>query len=544
MSRKVTASALAAFALVFVGGTVLAGTDLANLDVSELMARRPPSADLAQANRFYNVEAVIPPQCYTRIEDRHNPCYVCHQSYADATRPNYMDDGSLQEAYNFSDAALTNHWANLFVDRSADVAAISDAAILDYVSEDNYSSLADQLTAAGWTGWTPDLAGYGDGASAFDEIGFAKDDSGWVAFNYKPQPSTFWPTNGSTDDVLIRLPLQFRADPSGALSRDVYLANLALLEIAFQDLERTSVPSVDERAIGVDLDGDGLLGPTATVERRDMFVGSAANTPLRRMLYPLGTEFLHSVRYVGVDGDSIVIPRRMKELRYMRKTFDYRLADLRSLYGNEHQEKVDENLPRFIDVGDAGMDNGFGWVILAFIEAADGTLRPQTNEELFFCKGCHTTIGANVDQTWAFPRKVTGADGWGYVDYTSLTDAPNLGQSDGEILTYFQRVGGGDEFRSNREMLARWFTEEGTVDIERVRAASVYELITPSRERALDLNKAYRVIVAEQSFLFGRDATITPPAGVHADIDSATAPTLPPDRQFEHDIRLDWSAGQ
>jgi hypothetical protein len=247
------------------------------------------------------------------------------------------------------------------------------------------------------------------------------------------------------------------------------------------------------------------------------------------------------VRYVGVTGDGgISAARRMKELRYMVKTRALDLSQLRSRYGNELQEKIDENLPRYIDLGDRGMDTGFGWTMLGFIEDADGALRPQTREEQFFCRGCHATVGANIDQTWAFPRKLAGAAGWGYIDYRALPDAPNRGESEGEILTYFRRAGGGDEFRSNTEMLARWFDADGQVRADEVRGRSVYELITPSRERALALNKAYREIVREQSFVYGRDATVTPPANVHAEIDDATAPTLPRHLRFDHDIRLDW----
>ena len=48
----------------------------------------------------------------------------------------------------------------------------------------------------------------------FDDEGFdhAPDGTptGWRAFAYMPLPSTFWPANGSTDDVLIRLPEAYR----------------------------------------------------------------------------------------------------------------------------------------------------------------------------------------------------------------------------------------------------------------------------------------------------------------------------------------------
>jgi hypothetical protein len=514
--------------------------DLSALDTAGIMRARPTSGEMSDAGRIFNREAPVPPQCYTRIEGRYNPCYVCHQNNYDPTRPNFMQDGSLQQAYEFSQAGLTNHYRNLFIDRSDEVARISDAEILAYVGEDNYAGLAERLEAGGWDGFVPDLAGYGAGRAAFDDHGHARDGSGWVAFNYKPQPSTFWPTNGSTDDVLIRLPQAFRTGADGAPSRDVYTANLALLEIAFQDYDSVTLPRVDEREIGVDLDGDGQLATAQSILRRPAYLGAAADETLTRMTYPQGTEFLHSVRYVGTEGAEITVAARMKELRYMVKTRKLTLPQLRSRYGNELQEKVDENLPRYIDLGDRGIDTGFGWTMAAFIEDAGGALRPQTNEEQFFCRGCHATTGANIDQTWAFPRKMRGAQGWGYIDYRALEDAPNRGERDGEILTYLRRAGGGDEFRSNTEMLGRWFTPEGKVDADKLRGKSVYELITPSVARALKLNKAYRVLVMEQSFLFGRDATVTPPVNVHEAIDEATAPTLPRELRYSHDIRLDW----
>ena len=452
----------------------------------------------------------------------------------------------MQKEYAFSDEALTNHYVNLFVDRSAKVSAISDEDILAYVNEDNYSSLGARLRGRSWRGYIPDLLDYQKGAAAFDRHGFARDGSGWVAFNYKPQPSTFWPTNGSTDDVLIRLPERFRTTTDGAFSRDVYMANLGLLETLFQDLEEASIPEIDEAVIGVDVDGDGKLAKTGKVLRRDKYFGRAADETTHRMLYPVGTEFLHSVRYVGIDKDGrTVIPQRMKELRYMRKSRFLSPAQLRSRYTNEQQEKIDENLPRYIDLGERGMDTGFGWTLQAFIEDVNGELRRQTDEEHFFCRGCHATVGGNIDQTWAFPRKVAGARGWGYIDLQKIADVPSVGEERGEFELYFERAGGGDEFRSNLEMMRRWLTDDKKVAIDKVRAPpSIYELITPSRERALQLNKAYRVLVEEQSFLFGRDATVKPPVNVHARIDSATAPTLPEDKRYTHDIRLDWSASR
>lgn len=504
-----------------------------------------------------NHEAVIPPQCYTRTEQRSNPCYTCHQSYPDKTRPNLMEDGNLQGEYDFSDFAMTNRWSNLFKDRSNAVEMISDEQILDYIAEDNYSALADRLESMGWEGFVPDIDGLQLGGDAFDEHGFARDGSGWVAFNYKPLPSTFWPTNGSTDDVMLRLPEKFRqADCRGenGYSVDAYRANLAILEAAIKDLPEIGSLPIDENAICTDLDGDGELGTVTRIERPDHYVGDAADVPVATMLYPEGTQFLHTVRYVGVTKEGrITHTPRMKEVRYMKKLRFQDRDELREIYrelNEDHEDAAhddedhgddhaDDVLPGFADTGH-GLKNDFGWLVLGFIEDQQGQLRPQTKEEQLFCMGCHSTIGSTIDQTFAFPRKVTGNQGWGYIDLEGMADAPNMGELDGEILSYFERVGGGSEFRNNPEMQARWFNEGGEVKREKVEAADVYDLITPSPERALRLNKAYRVIVEEQSFIHGRDATVTPPENVFERIDPDNAP-LPEEHQYEWDIRLDWS---
>ncbi len=44
-------------------------------------------------------------------------------------------------------------------------------------------------------------------------------------------------------------------------------------------------------------------------------------------------------------------------------------------------------------------------------------------------------------------------------------------------------------------------------------------LLLPSRARALMLNKAYRAIVAEQSFVLGRDTTVTPSENVQKQVE-------------------------
>jgi hypothetical protein len=505
--------------------------------------RAPALADIDPRHAVYNAEAPVPAQCYTRTEGTHNPCYVCHQAPLPG-RENTLDDGHLQTGYAFSDVGLTNHWRNLFLDRRQAAADITDAQILAWVDEDNYSALAPRLREAGFQGWIPDLAGLERGKEAFDEHGHARDGSGWVAYNYKPFPSTFWPTNGSFGDAMIRLPEAFRSDAQGRPSADVYRANLAIVEAQIKGLTHIGMPAVDERAAGGDLDGDGTLGHATWLRRVDRYVGAAAGRHVEPYLYPEGTELLHTVRYLGFTPDGSVVPsRRMKEVRYLRKWRYYPKATYARTYELERYAKDSGALPQYLPIGDHGLDNGYGWSVQGFIEDAGGALRTLTYEENLFCMGCHAAVGSTIDKTFSLPRKPDGAAGWGYVNLRGMPDAPSMGHSAGEFAVYLARAGGGSEFRANAEMQARFFDPDGGVNAAAVRAAAdVYDLIVPSPQRALALNKAYRVLVDAQEWIFGRDVFLAPPENVYRAVDPATAPTLPPQRSFAYDLRLDWAA--
>lgn len=494
-------------------------------------------------SKLLNAEAPIPPQCYTKTEGRHNPCYTCHQLYDRKNgedRLNQLDDGSLQGGYMFSDIGVTNHWSNLFVDRSEWLTRISDDNILHYINTENYSSLAPRLINAGWKGFIPDLNNYARAAEAFDEQGLANDGSFWVAFNYKPFPGTFWPTNGSTDDVVIRLPNAFR-EVSGEFSVDAYFVNLTLIELNIKNLAESRLWPVDENLLGADIDGNGVLEVTDRVVKSSQYIGDASGIALEYQQFPIGTEFMHSVRYVGVTGQNeIVVSPRMKELRYMNKVNTLPRATIGGRYAKERKEKLLGELPVFINRYDAGFDNGLGWFVQGFIEDYEGELRAQSFEEGMFCMGCHAAIGTTIDSTFSFARKITGVEGWGYINLKSMVDAPSLAEPGGEILNYLRRSGGGSEFRGNPEMLARWYRIDGSVDTEKVTAADVYELITPSRRRALDLNKAYTHIVRHQSYIYGRDASWVPAQNIFRDIDEEIPPLESQHRFYNWDIRLDW----
>jgi hypothetical protein len=503
----------------------------------------PAERTVVTSERIGNREATVPPQCYTKTQGRFNPCYTCHQTYDRQAedRLNELDDGSIQGGYSFSDVGVTNHWRNLFVDRSSWLASIDDAEISAYVDDDNYSALAGRLRDRDWKGFIPDLARYEEAASAFGEHGLAKDGSYWVAFNYKPFLGTFWPTNGATDDVLIRLPKAFR-ERGGRFDASVYFVNLTLVELNIKQLGRASIWAVDEAALGADVNGDGDTSVVTEVVRSEHYVGDASDVAVSFQQFPTGTELMHSVRYVGVrDDGAIFAPKRMKELRYMRKVNALPRTTIVARYANERKEKLDGALPHFVDRGDEGFDNGLGWFVQGFIEDYDGELRPQSYEEGLFCMGCHTAVGTTIDSTFSFARKVTGDAGWGYIDLRGMPDAPNANEPGGEIRTYLARAGGGSEFRENAEMRERWFNEDGTVDDDAVTAADLYALITPSRRRALDMNKAYTHIVRHQSFIFGRDATWRPAQNVYHEVDEDTPPLEAQYRYFGWDLRLDWS---
>ncbi|MEM7016207.1 MAG: hypothetical protein AAF512_02570 [Pseudomonadota bacterium] len=509
------------------------------VDASESNAAKsydPLALARASIGKTVNLEAVVPSQCYTKTEGVSNPCWTCHTIGA---HPNYQVGLDLQEEYSFSDFALTNRWSNLFIDHSAITSTISEEDVLSYIREDNYKPLYDNLEGrTDYIGWKPDL----DFALGFDKEGFAKDGSNWRAIRYKPFLGTFWPTNGNTDDVMIRLPTKFRE------SRELYKINLSILEAAMtcqpnvskKTSCRRDVEPLNETIAGIDLNGDGKIGGTITQIKGlpGNYVGSASDEEVRRYVYPQETEFLHTVRYVDPDSPTLM-STRMKEVRYSRKVQNLGQWALVYNYERELEDKDEGLLPIFTGSPMIGLQNDFGWLLQGFIEDQHGRLRLQTEEENRFCMGCHSAIGVTADQTFTLSRKVPGLAGWRHQDLRGIPDVPQAKQEKPEILTYFERVKGGDEFRANTEILKRFFPN-GKLDEESVRRAApggdkdMTFLVAPSRERAIALNRAYMALVRTQSFDQGRDTILSPPDNVHpfienGDTDLAEAGKVFPD---------------
>jgi hypothetical protein len=489
-----------------------------------------------------NPTAYVPSQCYTKTEDTsgkvHNPCQTCH-TYPRS--PNYVRDADLQTEYAFPAPALENPWTNLFVDRRAQIAATDHAEIRAYVRQDNYhdaqggialaKTLADPPDAwdvdgnGRWDGYTPDVQ------FSFDDAGFDRRPdgalTGWRAFAYQPLPGTFWPTNGSTDDVLIRLPKAFRETVDGAPDLTIYKTNFAIIE-ALITRKDVVIPATDERAMGVDLDRDGVMGtatrvtfafaPLDGITMHYAGRAGAEGAKLAAGLYPKGTEFVHTVRYIDPTPAGITMAARIKELRYMRKTdwITYAALEETALAELKEDNAFPDRTKQFFGTSETGIPNAFGWRLQGFIEDASGDLRPQSFEETVFCIGCHGTLGTNDDSTFAFARKLgKGAfrDGWYHWSQKSLVGTPELVRADGtgEYAHYLTSNGAGDEFRANAEVIEAWL-EAG--ELTPARAATLRNdigaLILPSSRRADALNAAYRLIVREQSFVNGRDATIAP----------------------------------
>jgi hypothetical protein len=503
-----------------------------------------------------NPTAFIPPQCYTKTVDAagvvHNPCFTCQVR---SRTPNAVNDQDLQLSYAFPGPALTNPWTNLFEDRAARIAAIGDAGILAYIRHDNYLDADGAIRLAAVLrdpppGWDVDGDGRWSGVVPdayfrFDDDGYdlAPDGSrtGWRAFAYTPLPGSFSPANGSTDDVLIRLPEAYRQDADGKPDWTAYAVNLAIVEALIRRADMAIAP-VEEARYGVDLDKDGKIGTAdhvaydwAPLKGRDMsYVGkagllqAAGAAPLGAGLYPLGTEFVHTVRYVDVDdaGGAIRLSKRLKELRYMRKTAWQTYADLEEGALREVKEGHDfpDRLPIFDGNAETGIANGTGWRLQAFIEDKAGDLRPQSFNETVFCVGCHGGIGATDDSTFAFPRKLDQPEGgWFHWTRHGLGGVPDPVGADGrgDYQRYLIENGAGDEFRANREVIDAFFDADGAVKpdaLARLRT-NVASLLYPSRRRALDLDKAHRTIVIDQDFVRGRDALPTPAENVYREVE-------------------------
>lgn len=503
-------------------------------------------------SHLYNETAYIPSQCYTKTKVKDGPvgntCYVCHTR---SIQPNYINDHDLQQEFSLPEPGLSNPWKNLFEDRRQRIDNISDADIISYISKNNYLDEKGAIRLAGqldtlpvnwdyngngrWDGYTPDCY------FNFDEEGFDRNpqgkDTGWRAFAYYPFPGNSWPTNGSTDDIIIRLAESLRQDSSGNYDREIYRVNLAIVEALIKQ-ENVAINPVNEKKFGVDLDKNGRLNSAETVvyewdPRRGKnmsYVGLAEDKlaegelHLAAGLFPEGTEFLNSIRYIGVDVEKgITLAPRMKELRYMKKRTWQTYSDLEEAALAEMKERDDfpDRTRQLIGNAEQGINNGSGWLLQGFIEDSNGDLRPQDFEETVSCVGCHGGVGITTDSVYGFPRKLDAAhhqNGW---YHWSQKGMQGLAEPKIEIhgsgvyyeYSYYLMYNTlGSEFRHNPELAEKFYNPDGSVKMAMLDKLhdDITLLLHPTPKRALLLNKAYRTIVSDQDFHQGRDVNVAP----------------------------------
>jgi hypothetical protein len=554
---------------------------LANSKIEDIKKSLPvyDGVDITSKN-IKNMDSVyISPQCYTKTQDNKgntfNPCYSCH---INSSAPNFIDDFDLQAAYDFSESSNKNPFTNSFKDRTTLVEKIADKEILSYINQSNYKSsdgriiIADKLNYdlpskwdfaydrkkdGKWKGYIP------DSYFNFDDEGFDKDlngvYTGWRAFAYTPFLGTFWPTNGSVDDVLIRLPKSMMQDEKGNFSKEIYKINLAIVESMIKKQDIKLDFEVDESKYNVDLNHNNLVDKTSIIVYKwnkpdalskypkviykNYYVGLAKKELIENKLhispglYPDGTEFLHSVRYIGIDEqkNSIKMSPRMKELRYTKKTSWNNYSQLSNAAQSEIKEKdaFPERLRGVKGDMEKGLSNGLGWVYQGFIEDKNGNLRPQSYEETLSCIGCHSGIGATTDSSFAFPRKFDEKNAWYHWTKKDLKGTKDrvLSNKKGEFAFYLEQNRAGDEYRANEEIKNKFFDKDGKLiqsEVDKIKDDITY-LIYPSVKRAIKLNKAYKVIVDEQSFIYGKDAHIKPlDDSVHKEVEPGKSTGITP----------------
>lgn len=428
----------------------------------------------------FNANPSIPVQCWIETSyGTQNACKYCHTPQL--TRIKHGNGWPMkvsieaQVLYSFERPNLNKvHWENVVrpEKRTRRLQAMGvvlpepgNLDNLDWVRTGNWQEAYDQARPNGDNTWdnksNPDnplrlipalnpnhlYPMQGDDPTAggahgyVDGEGFVRDGrggyTGWRAVNFFPY-AIFMPLAGSVSGIYIRLPEPFSTE-RGEFNLATYKANLDLLEKAIKT--------------------PGFKGGT--------YDGDASMVPVKAGLYPVGTEFAHPLHYVdsaadgeiGTDLDGVISAasldyefpglraKRVKEVRYSYKWRDLPVEEMKE--PNQDEQIVGKQWQGWVA-------NGHGWILAAYIEDAEGRLRPQTTEEMLQCVGCHGRVGNTVDSVWSFHRKLPGTLGWAEMNYgnydsehpeiTQLQDYPTRTESvdKGEQEYFYWSVVGAD----------------------------------------------------------------------------------------------------
>ncbi len=580
-------------------------------------AEKPAPAllgDYISRATFANPHAHIPAQCFIETGGgTQNACIFCHTNGVAALglgnnnpqaglNPNI---GDLQADYAFGVFdypqvvnSSINPWINTLKPEvlHAAVNALgvnpADWDMQSYIRQNNWQAAYAKRAALGATlAWDAkvdspyrlfpslnpaDLPADADGfvRSTFAQAGVFKDAAGfvtgWRAINFMPY-GIFTPLAGSVSGIYIRLPKEFMQAANGEFSTARYAENLELVAANIQN---------------------------RLAANQTHYLGAASHIAIVRGQYPLGTEFAHPLHYVDVqaDGHDPAVSQfpgtraeRVKEIRWMIKLHEWLPAE----FGNTLKE---ESAPVYASRSDGWIENGTGWLIGGFIEDASGDLRPQTPSELTQCVSCHSgnvrqsDIGQNpvftsgtgntIDSTWALPRKLNGAAGWGEMNYLGYRAhaAAAANQNPGELTTpepinryanqgefrfFLDHVVGislfgdmpatVDAFLAQKISTAQGFSHDwpdltaiiATHDVAAIAAAQAErlalireltakgayldsagrilpELFLPTRADALAAARRYREVVATQRYDFGKDVFAHTPVSLRYFRDQST----------------------
>jgi hypothetical protein len=357
-----------------------------------------------------------------------NTCLFCHQPAI----AEYVDDSVRQKTWPQTTENV-NPWPNVFDPTWLDAVVppasiptkISDYVLVNNLREaiarsgvdlDNPS--ADHLTVRAGKGrgalkFFPDL----NPAGVDSRTGWAN--NGWRAFKWKPQQFSFPSALGGWKQIFIRLPVRFRQDARGGLSRDVYAKNLDLLERAIK----------------------GEPTPAS-------YFGGASKDPVKRYFYPTGTEFILAIHYLDpIKGKAV----RLQDYRYMVKSVpddDIAIDATEDTAAGKPSSVPDPpaEYDKTLESLAGGAANPYGvvyahagWDLVAYLEQdpETGRFRPAIQEENQFCLGCHgRSLGVMRDGIWSLQRKLPGDEGWRLQDFAQIKDYVNKQTDKGDFFEW------------------------------------------------------------------------------------------------------------
>ncbi len=398
-----------------------------------------------------------------------------------------------------------------------------------------------------WGGYVPDVW------FRFDDAGFdLRPDgsrSGWRAFAYAPFPGTFFPTNGSADDVLVRLDPILRQAADGRPDDAVYAVNLAIVESL---IKRADVVLPRRRTNGLSgsisistarsgrLRASPSTAATAAGSTRMRYVGrkrgDERELPIAPGLFPVGTEFLHSVRYLDVTPDvaGVVMAPRMKGAALREEV---RWLGYAALRGHAAAETVAQNDARdgtiqiFRRVRARSCARERSGVDLSGVHRRRQRSAPSADvrrecalrwvprrhrrhdrrQLLLRAKARRRVVERRQERDRRLVSLVEAQAPW----------APGAAPAGRDVRVH--ALPGRERrrrraARENAEVRERFFDARGALRPDAVARlhTDVATLLLPSASRAVALDRAYMATVEEQSFTKGRDAIVAPAVNAYA----------------------------